>query len=298
MAFGQALAGIDLRITQRPVPVYISGCYRAWGRGRPVRAGVRKMVAPWLRDRCSHCGTSMQAEGANTSVSQRGRVLHRVSVHARMLRMILAEVRDEVNQINRLLDEFHSVRIRRANRERRAELLERAVRASARGVAALVEDQRTKERLPIDVDVYRVAEELRQDEALLRLFLNAETQLLLDIGVEQSAVDRIKRNLEEVLLDLAQDPEPATDQLEELLSVLEKELQNLVHSDSDQETLRRVVGALQAIAGGLVVAVNGVAGVSGAAAGPVLILTAAGAGLSIAAGTEVMNRGARRALDG
>lgn len=212
--------------------------------------------------------------------------------------MILAEVRDEVNQINRLLDEFHSVRIRRANRERRAELLERAVRASARGVAALVEDQRTKERLPIDVDVYRVAEELRQDEALLRLFLNAETQLLLDIGVEQSAVDRIKRNLEEVLLDLAQDPEPATDQLEELLSVLEKELQDLVHSDSDQETLHRVVGALQAIAGGLVVAVNGVAGVSGAAAGPVLILTAAGAGLSIAAGTEVMNRGARRALDG
>lgn len=211
--------------------------------------------------------------------------------------MILAEVRDEVNQINGLLDEFHSVRIRRANRERRAELLERAVRASARGVAALVEDQRTKERLPIDVDVYRVAEELRQDEALLRLFLNAETQLLLDIGVEQSAVDRIKRNLEEVLLDLARDPEPATDQLEELLSVLEKELQNLVHSDSDQETLRRVVGALQAIAGGLVVAVNGVAGVSGAAAGPVLILTAAGAGLSIAAGTEVMNRGARRALD-
>ncbi len=212
--------------------------------------------------------------------------------------MILAQVRDELNQVNRLLDEYDTLRDARRNREERRRLLQRASLASVRGLGALIEDRQTRQLMPRDDDYYRLLEEMRQDEALLRLFLRTEMRLLEDLGVSAPAIKRIEESLGYVLLELSDMPELAEDRLRELLNSFEGSLAALDEEGREREAVARLLGVVQTLGGALLVGANGVAGLgsAGATLGATVVLSAAGAAISIAAGTEVMNRGAAKAL--
>src|SRR6478736_2492288 len=108
-----------------------------------------------------------------------------------------------MNQVNWVLDEFDSIHGRFRSRGRKRELLERATRSSIRGVQALIEEQWTRDpEWRYNDNAYVVAEAMRQDAALLRAFVAAECRLLLDMGLEPGAVERVGRALEQVLLEL------------------------------------------------------------------------------------------------
>lgn len=208
--------------------------------------------------------------------------------------MILAQVRDELNQVNRLLDEYDTLLEKRRNRDERGRLLKRAGFASMRGVEALIEDQRTREFLPLDDDVYRLLEEMRQDEATLRLFIKTEMRLLEDLGVTREAIKKIEASLGDVLLELGRMTTPAEAQLRQLLDEFEGSLNSLFEEGREREILSRLSGVVQALGGALIVGANGVAGLG--LAGVTVAVSAAGAAISIAAGTEVMTTGAAKAL--
>lgn len=212
--------------------------------------------------------------------------------------MILEQVRDEMNRVNWVLDEFESIHGRgRKRRHRRTELLEMAVLASIRGVEALIDEQWTKdpEYLVTDEHAFIAAEWMRQDAALLRAFIAAECRLLEDIGVRPEAVRRIMRGLEGVLLDPEGAPEPPVERLERLIGTLRADLQALEKEGHDELVMRRLTGVLEALGGGLIVATNGIvgAGLTPVTGG----LSAAGAAVSGAVGVEMVNRGATKALE-
>lgn len=214
--------------------------------------------------------------------------------------MILQQVRDEANQVNRVLDEFDSLSRGRKDRDERRRLLYRASLASVRGMQALIEDrqgQRTLNFAPEDPDMWRLLEDLRQDEALMRMFMRTEARLLEDIGVDPELVRRLELSLGEVMLELEGNAEPSEERLYELIEVFESSLMELEAQGRDREIVARLTGVVQALGGALIVGVNGVAGVGSAAGtlGVTTALSAAGAALSMTAGGEVMNRGAARA---
>ena len=211
--------------------------------------------------------------------------------------MILQQVRDEMNQVNWVLDRFESDHRRLRGKRERRELLEMAAHASIRGVARLVEEQWTSDLGVSDDDVYRSLEMMRQDQALLRAFVTAECRLLTDIGVSPEAVDRVKDSLEKVLLTLEgpATPEESTERLLGLLQILQRDLTQLEADAHDELVRDRLIGVIEALAGGLIVGGDTAAGTAGV---PVTFgLSAVGAAVSVAAGTEMMGRGAQRALD-
>ncbi|HXR60811.1 MAG TPA: hypothetical protein VN732_05770 [Solirubrobacterales bacterium] len=211
--------------------------------------------------------------------------------------MILQQVRDEMNQVNWVLDRFESDHRRLRGKRERRELLEMAAHASIRGVARLVEEQWTSDLGVSDDDVYRSLEMMRQDQALLRAFVTAECRLLTDIGVSPEAVDRVKDSLENVLLTLEgpATPEESTERLLGLLQILQRDLTQLEADAHDELVRDRLIGVIEALAGGLIVGGDTAAGTAGV---PVTFgLSAVGAAVSVAAGTEMMGRGAQRALD-
>jgi hypothetical protein len=83
--------------------------------------------------------------------------------------------------------------------------LEMALRASIRGLEALQEEQRTRISPPAPAEYYHVLQEMRQDGALLRAFIEAECRLLEDLGVSTKVVKRLRQSLAQTLLEL--DPE-------------------------------------------------------------------------------------------
>lgn len=210
----------------------------------------------------------------------------------------MQQVRDEMNQVNWVLDRFESDHRRLRGKRERRELLEMAARASIRGVAILVEEQWTRDLGVSDEDVYRSLEMMRQDQALLRAFVTTECRLLTDIGASPGAVGRVRDSLEDVLLTLerpAVDPRQSADRLLGLLEVLQKDLKQLEAEAHDELVKDRLIGVLEALAGGLIVGGDTAAGTAGA---PVTFgLSAVGAAVSVAAGTELMGRGAERVAD-
>jgi hypothetical protein len=211
--------------------------------------------------------------------------------------MILQQVRDEMNQVNHVLDEFESVAGRFKGKARRRELLQRALLASRRGVKVLKEEQWTKDLGVSDFDPYRTLETMRQDQALLRAFVEAECRLLKDIGVDPTGVQRVRQNLELVLLtrDAPADAGRTTYELEELIRQLERDLADLHREGREDAMVQRLIGVLETLGGGLLVGGNTAAGAAGA---PVTFgLSIAGAAVSVAAGTEMISRGAQKALD-
>lgn len=210
--------------------------------------------------------------------------------------MILEQVRDEMNQVNWVLDQFESVPGRFRNRAKRKELLRRAVLASTRGVGALIEDRAEGDPWRGDYDVYRALETMRQDRALLRAFVTAECRLLLDLGVDASAVEKMRSSLQDVLFTLEGEPDPAAteERLRALLEVLEQDLQRLEEEIDDEEVRQRLIGVLEALGGGLIVGADTAVGIG---AIPVTFgLSPVGAAVSVAAGTEMLSRGVDSAL--
>jgi hypothetical protein len=210
--------------------------------------------------------------------------------------MSLSPVRDALNEVNRLLREYNSVRDTRANRERRSELLHQATQASISGVEALLGDERFAGAVP-ERDDLEMTHEIREDEALVRLFLNTERRLLQDLGVDPDAADLIVRALEEALHALdGHRPESIRDSLEGLRDTLQSELQRVETQGANDETVRKIRGAFMALGGGTIVFANGAVAASGILGGPLVILTAGGAALSIAGGQILMDRGSRQAM--
>jgi hypothetical protein len=209
--------------------------------------------------------------------------------------MILAQVRDEMNQVNRVLDEMDSIQGRLRSRSRKAELLHRAILASIRGIEALREDAWTREPLPPPGEINReVRETLRQDDALVRQFVKAECRLLIDMGVDPQAVNRIRSDLDISLRQILQDRTlRSRDSVDSQLGLLVQNLQNELHvlatKAEHRELIRQLEGVLVALAGGMIVTSNTLVG---AGAVPVTGgLSVVGAALSGAVGQDLVTRG-------
>ncbi len=203
-----------------------------------------------------------------------------------------------MNQVNRVLDEFESIHGRFRGRDRKRQLLEMATQASIRGVKALIEEQWTREPVILrDDNAWLVAEAMRQDAALLRAFVESECRLLQDMGVKPEALRRVRRSLELVLVELnPQDAgEVVVERLEQLLSALEQDLYILGDEAKHDLVIQRLTGALEAMGGGLIVTADALigAGATPATGG----ISLAGAAVSGAAGTAMVERGVDKALD-
>ncbi|RFZ67733.1 Transposase [Mycobacterium marinum] len=141
--------------------------------------------------------------------------------------------------MNRCLDEFESIQGKVNTRSRKNELLRMAGMASVRAVRALKEDMRTREPYPPPDEITReLREMMRQDRALVDLFIDAELRLLRGIGVDRRALVRIRVDLDksierilhdETLLrgDAHQHSETQDVQLTRLIDELETTLQEL-----------------------------------------------------------------------
>jgi hypothetical protein len=209
--------------------------------------------------------------------------------------MILAQVRDEMNQVNWVLDEMDSIQSRLRNRNRKTELLHRAAFASIRGIEALREDARTREPLPPPSEInWELRDTLRQDDALIKQFVNTECRLLEDMGVDPKAVNRIRLNLDISLRQVLQDAtlqsrESVDSQLGSLVESLQNELHVLATKAEHRELIRHLQGVLVALAGGMIVTSNALIG---AGAVPVTAgLSIPGAALSAAVGQDLVTRG-------
>ncbi len=210
--------------------------------------------------------------------------------------MILAQVRDEMNQVNWVLDQFESTPGRIRGAARRRQLLQMAILASSRGIRALIEEWFTRDLGFSDDDVYRSVEAMREDRALLRAFVQAECRLLRDLGVSGAAVQKTRMSLESVLLTLegAANPESTAEQLNALLGTLEQDMSALKDEIRDEQLRRRLIGILETLGGGLIVGANAAVG---AGAIPVTFgLSPIGAAISTAAGSQMLCRGSSSAL--
>jgi hypothetical protein len=79
------------------------------------------------------------------------------------------------------------------------------------------------------------------------------------------------------------------------MQTLHDDLARLEEEAHDELVRDRLVGVIEALAGGLIAGGNTAAGAAGV---PVTFgLSAAGAAVSVAAGTEMISRGAQKALD-
>jgi hypothetical protein len=236
--------------------------------------------------------------------------------------VILQQVRDEMNQVNWLLDEIEPPAPVRgglrglwdrvvgrkgravSNREK-VRLLRMASAASSRGIEALRQDILTREPLPPWGEIERdraIREAMRQDEALIDAFTTAECRLLVDMGVDENAVARIRVDLNASVLRVLNNPdwspadqETVAAQLAELVEQMRREVQRLQVNSDHHELVRQVGGVLAVLAGGLIVISNGLVlgGLTPITGG----LSAGGAALSTAAGTEMITRGIDTAME-
>jgi hypothetical protein len=211
--------------------------------------------------------------------------------------MILAQVRDEMNAVNRYLDEYEAAH----SRGRRKELLQMAVTASIRGLGALSEEAWTRDPVSQQALIGIPSQELRvllegmrQDSALLRAFVIAECRLLADLGVRPASVEQVRRSLERTLEAMTTAEPVPPDSVAELLTQLDRDLAGLAAAGHDGNVIGRLAGVVLAMGGGLLVGANatvgtGLAPVTGG-------ISAAGAAVSVAAGTDMFSRGVTRAL--
>jgi hypothetical protein len=229
--------------------------------------------------------------------------------------LLVKEISQMVNDLDLLLDDFEV----QDDKRNRGRLLERAVLLSIRGLNVLAQEPfvtsptdyllTMQERL--DHNPWKVQEELRHDSTTLTLFLVAECRLLGDLGVSESAVNRIRDALEgaiwEFPLDrLTQEPphigeiweryeftEDIRDRMQSLIETLTGELDRLYDDTRHKKLVARLAGVFETLGGALLVAGNAAAGAIGT---PVTAgLSAAGAAVSTAAGVEVISRGVDRA---
>jgi hypothetical protein len=214
------------------------------------------------------------------------------------------QIVSEANNVNVLLDELkHTSRIRPL---RRRELLQRALEASVRGVRVLAQEPLITDSQAYlvelsnrnDANPYKIQEELRQDASRLRWFLDAECDLLGALGVSRVTVEVIRDDLVAILTDysiVSNDgisPEKLQERVASLLEGLQRDIDKLEDEKRHDATIQRIRGVLEVLGGGLVIVADSAAV---PATGPAAPLTAGGAALSIAVGTEAIGRGFNRA---
>jgi hypothetical protein len=210
-------------------------------------------------------------------------------------------MRDEINQLDLLLDQAESTRDPR----RKGELVAAASRGAIRGLDALIRSE-WLHRVPLQVESNDTWSVVRGDEAAAQLFVAAECRLLEDMGVRPEAVAKIKGSLERALLDpvTSADAQELTnrirevqklleDDLAELKRMLETQLDALEHRETVGQFRKRLLGSFEAIGGGLICGADGVLGIIGI---PVTGgLSVAGAAFSSGIGGAVVGDGLNRA---
>jgi hypothetical protein len=212
-------------------------------------------------------------------------------------KMLVQQVVLEANNLNLLLDEYE---VTRKGGDRDG-ILRRALNASIRGVQTLAEEPFTRNPAEylqqvaarFDGNPFAVVEELRQDASILRMFLAAESRLLLDLGVDARIVDRIRHGLATALTDELTEPEATTERLNDLLKQLQSDLASVEVQSKHRAIFRRIVGVVQVLGAGIVIAGNGIVGAPGAVVTAGVSL--AGAAVSIAAGSKALSDGIDRA---
>jgi len=210
--------------------------------------------------------------------------------------MILTQVRDEINLMNEVLDEWDSAPSKRVRKER----LELAIKASIRGIRALAQGGigTLAGQVPVvstNYDALRYLEDVRQDVALLEAFVAAECRLLEDLGLNREALRRLRQLLTSLLLkgQLLRVPlsiETLSRQLEEVIRVLQQELNQLDNQRRHAKVAAKLTSVFQVLTGGFLIAANaavaaGTAPVTGGLSLPI------GAALSGAAGATYLDRG-------
>jgi hypothetical protein len=195
----------------------------------------------------------------------------------------------EANNINQALRRRTWTRRRR---DRRA-LLGQAVEASLAALPILANEpliantyeylNASFERLGNNGEALR--EEMRQDALVLQMFINAQCDLLREIGVNSLMLEDIASSLISVITERTAPPDASlADKLGQLISELQTDL-DLIREESERDgTAMRLAGALGVLGGSLVVAADAAAAVAshGIAAGA--------AGASVSAGSAMVER--------
>ena len=206
--------------------------------------------------------------------------------------MYLVTLRDELAAINRALDEAESTR----DQERRAEYLERAIRASARAIDAMLEKSGLAEVVAAAKDVVSDYEDAIvqtwEDALLFRAFLKAESRLFGDLGLDDSTRERTMATIREIhassdwFLPGSERIDEGLDQLREQLSASLNELRD----DEDRKSkLRLVRRGFLVVGGSFVLGANALVGLPSA---PVTGgLSIVGAGVSVGLGSVMIDRG-------
>jgi hypothetical protein len=218
------------------------------------------------------------------------------------------------NDLDLLLDEAEL----EGKKRDRTRLLERSLLLSIRGLELLREEpliEDAEQNLEdmwrrADGNIWRVAEELRQDSTTLKLFLGSECQLLRYLGLSEGSVARINDSLRrairegQALSTLVNGPtllatsssDGLRNQISSLVDELVSELNQIYRDDRHRALVSKLVGVFETLGGALVVAGNTAVG---AAAAPATVgLSVVGAGVSTILGAEIVSRGIDRAKGG
>jgi hypothetical protein len=213
--------------------------------------------------------------------------------------MILEQVLAEAHSLDLLIDEFEVT----GDKKARERLLQRGLRIAVRGTEVLQEEpfvtdprRYLEERYEgLEHNPWALMEELRHDSAALKLFLSAECRLLADIGLSPAAVARTRAALAEALTEGEMNPEGFRDVMTSLVQALTQDLERVADDSRHRQIWRRLCGVLEVLCGAAVIGADALVG---AAAAPATAgVSIVGAAVSQAAGTEVVARGSRRALD-
>ncbi|HEV3313279.1 MAG TPA: hypothetical protein VG815_22445 [Chloroflexota bacterium] len=215
--------------------------------------------------------------------------------------MVVREISLIANDLDQLIDDYEIPGIRKKEKDR---LLEKGLVLSLRGLELLRQEPLMSNpsryleqiRAEMDINPYQVARDLRQDSTTLTFFLEAETRLLMDLGLTEDTASQIRSALEEVLQDDKLEPRDVSRRIGQLMTDLRAELGRVHNNRRHDRILDRLMGVLETLGGGILIAANA------AFVGPGTVLTGplspAGAAVSIAGGTEVIGRGVDRARGG
>lgn len=206
--------------------------------------------------------------------------------------MTLVMLRDDLMEINRALVEAESTR----DRAKRAELLEQALRASARAVEGLRKEFDLAARLAEAQDAAAPYEDAIgttwEDAMLFQAFLEAERRLFRDLGLDTGTTDRLVAEIRNTHA-LSDWKTNAPKTVEENLTVLTSELSNAMERLRDEEEHRARIKLVRrgflVVGGAFVVGANALVG---AGTAPVTGgLSIAGAAVSASAGGVMIDRG-------
>ena len=228
-----------------------------------------------------------------------GEVLVAESASKESLAMILEQVLLEAHSLDLIIDEYEVT----GNRGERKRLLERGLQTSIRGMEVLINEPFVQDPRRYVHDMEErfssnsaaVAEELRHDAAALRVFLSAEVRLLSDLGLRPHTVTRTRSAIAEAITEGQRNPETLAGRMAALVNELREELNRLEGDARHRSIWHRLSGVLMVLCGAIVI--GGDTLVGGAGAPATGGLSAAGAALSIAAGTEVISQGVDQARE-